>query len=180
MMEKMTNVYYYIALFATTLFILKMLLFSVFGGDTEVHSDFTSSVETETSFDFISIQSVLGFLMGFGWMGLTCIKAWHLPSYAVVLVSIIFGFLMMFLASYTMYLVKKLNKRVIKDLSKSVGLVGRAYTNFQPNGEGQIELNFNEQLAIEEAINATSEEIKAFDNVKVVKYENNRLYIEKA
>ncbi|MBR6099084.1 hypothetical protein IKP85_04990 [bacterium] len=179
-MEKITTVYYYIALFSTTLFVLKMLLFSVFGGDTEVHTDFTSSIETETSFDFISIQSVLGFLMGFGWMGLTCIKVWGLPAFAVALISIAFGLLIMFLASYTMYLVKKLNKRVIKDLSKSVGLIGRAYTNFVPNGEGQIEISFNEQLSIEEAVNTTSEEIKAFDSVKVLKYENNRLYIEKA
>lgn len=179
-MEKLTTVYYYIALFATTLFVLKMLLFSVFGGDTEVHSDFTSTVETETSFDFISIQSVLGFLMGFGWMGLTCIKAWHLPAYAVALISIVFGLLMMFLASYVMFLVKKLNKRVVKDLSKAVGLVGRAYTNFSPNGEGQVEISFNEQLSIEEALNTTDEPINAFDQVKIVKYENNRLYVEKA
>lgn len=178
-MEKLTNVYYYVALFATTLFILKMFLFSVFGGDAEVQSDFTSSVETETSFDFISIQSVLGFLMGFGWMGLTCIKVWGLPKYGVIIASIAFGLLIMFLASYMMFLVKKLNKRVIKDLSKAVNTVGKAYTNFLPNGEGQIEINFNEQLSIENAINASQESINAFDSVKVVKYENNKLYIEK-
>jgi len=178
-MEKITTIYYYIALFSTTLFILKMLLFSVFGGDTEVHSDFTTSIETETSFDFISIQSVLGFLMGFGWMGLTCIKVWGLPKFAVALISIAFGFLIMFLASYMMYLVKKLNKRVVKDLNKAVGTIGRAYTSFAPNGEGQIEISYMEQLSIEEAVNTTDIEIKAFDSVKVVKYENNRLYIEK-
>ncbi len=178
-MEKLTTVYYYIALFATTLFILRMILFSVFGGDAEVHSDFTSTVETDTAFDFISIQSVLGFLMGFGWMGLTCIKAWHLPVFAVALVSVLFGFLMMFLASYMMFLIKKLNKRVVKDLSEAVGIIGRAYTSFSPNGEGQVEITYNEQLSIQEAVNTTEEPIKAFDQVKVVKYENNRLYIEK-
>lgn len=178
-MDKLTNIYYYIALYATLFYIAKMFLFSVFGGDAEVHSDFTTSFEAETSFDFLSIQSVLAFLMGLGWMGLTCIKVWHLPKIYVILIPILFGLLLMFLSAYLMFCVKKLNKHIIKNYSKAIGIVCKAYTNFSPNGSGQIEISINNQLSIEDAVNESSEPIKAFEEVKVVKYENNKLYIEK-
>lgn len=178
-MEKLTTIYYYVALFATILFIAKTLIFSVFGGDAEVHADFTSSVETETSFDFLSIQSILAFLMGLGWMGLTCIKVWALPKIYVLLIPVLFGLLLMCLSSYLMFCVKKLNKHVKKDMTKAIGTTAKAYTNFNGNSEGQIEISINNQLSIENAINAGSDPIKAFDEVKVIKFENNKLYIEK-
>lgn len=178
-MENLTTVYYYIALFATVFYIAKMFLFSVFGGDAEVHTDFTSSVETETSFDFLSIQSILAFLMGFGWMGLTSIKVWGLSKLFVIIISVAFGLLLMFMSAYLMCCIKKLNKNAKKDLSKAVGQTGKAYTHFEPNGNGQIEISFNDQLSVEDAVNLCSETIKAFDSIKVVKYENNQLYIEK-
>lgn len=178
-MKNLTTVYYYIALFATVFYIAKMFLFSVFGGDAEVHTDFTTSVETETSFDFLSIQSILAFLMGFGWMGLTCIKVWGLSKLYVIIISLVFGLLLMFLSSYLMFCVKKLNKNVKKDLTKAVGSNAKAYTSFEGNTEGQIEITINNQLSIETAVNNTQEPIKAFDEVKVIKFENNKLYIEK-
>ncbi len=183
-MEKLTTdgiiaVYYYVALFSTIFYIIKMSIFAVFGGDAEVHTDFNSSFETDESFDFLSIQSILAFLMGFGWMGLSCLKVWGLRTLYSVIISVLFGLLLMFLSSYLMYCVKKLNKKVTKDLSNAVGKVGKAYTNFEPNSEGRIEIDINRQLSIEDALNATDNPIKAFDAVKVLKYENNKLYIEK-
>lgn len=178
-MENLTSIYFYIAIFATVFYVAKMILFSVFGGDVEVHTDFTTSFETEDSFDFLSIQSILAFLMGFGWMGLTCIKVWNLPKLYVIVISIAFGLLLMFLSAYLMCCIKKLNKHVKKDLSNAVGQIGKAYTNFEPDGNGQIEISINDQLSIEEAVNMSSEKIKAFEEIKVIKYENNKLYIEK-
>ena len=178
-MEKITTIYYYIALFATTLYILKMFLFTLFGGDAEVHTDFNSSFETEDSFNFISIQSILAFLMGFGWMGLACIKVWHLGTILTIVISAIFGLLLLFMSAWLMFQVKKLGKKITKDISKAVNSIGRAYTSFEPNGQGQIEISINEQLSIENAINNSNEPIKAFDSVRVIKYENDKLYIEK-
>ena len=177
--DKVVTVYYYIALFSTIFYIVKIFMYMCFGGDVEVHSDFTSSYETDESFGFISVQSILAFLMGFGWMGLTCIKVWGLRTMIAVLISLIFGLLLMFLSAYLMFCVKKLNKHVVKDLSKAVGLLGKAYTNFSPKSEGQIEIDINGQLSIETAFNDSEGEIKAFEQVKVTKFENNILYIEK-
>lgn len=177
--DTIVAVYYYVALFSTIFFIIKMSIFAIFGGDAEVHTDFNSSFETDQSFDFISIQSILAFLMGFGWMGLSCIKVWEIRTLYAVILSIVFGLFLMFVSSYLMFCVKKLNKKVTKDLSKAVGCVGKAYTKFVPKSDGQIEISINNQLSIEPAFNDTDEDIKAFEQVKVIKYENNKLYIEK-
>ena len=177
--DNIVSMYYYIALFATIFYIIKIFTFTFFGGDVEVHSDFNSSFETDDSFEFLSIQSILAFLMGFGWIGLSCIKVWNMRILLTGIVSLIFGFLLMFISAYLMFCIKKLNKRVVKDLSKAVGLSAKAYTNFAPGATGQIEIDINNHLSIEEAVNCSQESINAFDSVKVVKYENNILCIEK-
>ena len=85
----------------------------------------------------------------------------------------------MFVSAYLMFCVKKLNKRVKKDYSQTVGKIGKAYTNFEPNGKGQIEININDQLSVVYATNRTQEKIDAFDTIRVINCENNNLYIEK-
>jgi hypothetical protein len=65
-------------------------------------------------------------------------------------------------------------------MTKAEGSIAKAYTNFEPKGQGQIEITVNGQLSVEEAVNTSDEFIKSFDEVKVIKYENNKLYIEKA
>lgn len=176
--ENIVITYFYIAIISTVLYVIKTVIFSFFGGDAEVHSDFNSSFETDTAFDFLSIQSILAFLMGFGWLGLACLNEWKLSLKLTLMISVLFGFLMMFLSAYLMASIKKLNKNIIKDISGCVGKIGKSYTNFAPKAEGQVEIEVNGQLAIENAINNTDKEIKSFTPIKVVKYENNKLYIE--
>ena len=183
LMEFVTNTtvetsYFYIASFATVFFVIKLALFAITGGDTEVQADFDASTETDVAFDFFSIQSLLAFLMGFGWIGLACIRQWNLDMLLTALISVVFGLLMMFLSAYLMFCLKKLGKTVKKDFSKCIGMSAKAYTNFAPNSQGQIQIDFNGQLSIENAINSTDREIKAFSEVKIVKYEDNKLYIE--
>ena len=177
-LNNLTGIYWYIAVFSTIFFVIKLALFSIFGGDVEVHADFNASFETETSFDFISIQSILAFLMGFGWFGLTCLKQWHLSTWLTLLLSAIFGLILMTLSAYLMSCIKKLNKTVKKDKTTCVGQMAKAYTNFAPNGIGQIEVDIEGQLSIENAINTTDKEIKSFSQVKILKYENNTFYVE--
>ena len=169
--------YFYIACFATLLFVIKLALYSFTGGDSDVDG-VDGGVETDVSFSFFSIQSVLAFLMGFGWLGLAGIKQWHMSNLNSALIAAIFGFLMMTLSTYLMFCLKKLGKTVQKDDSACVGKMAKAYTSFAPNGSGQVEIDFNGQLSIENAINATDREIKSFSEVKVVKFEDNKLFIE--
>lgn len=178
--EKLILTYKYIAIFSTALFILKFTIFSLTSIEgSEISSDFTSISETDMSFDFFSIQSILSFLMGFGWVGLAALTQWKLPIYLVFIISVIIGFLFLFMSSYIMFKVKSLNQIINIDYNKCVGTIGKAYTTIHPNSEGQIQIELNGKLSIINATNATNTEIKAFEQIKVTKYENSKLYIEK-
>ena len=179
-MEQLITVFYYIAWISTVLFVLKMIMFSVFGGDTEVSSDFTGSMETETSFDFLSIQSILAFLMGTGWMGVAALTQFKLGLFGSILAGVGFGFMMMFFSAWLMLCIKRLNHKVTRDYYKSIGVIGQAYTGFSPHSKGQIQIDFDGKLSVEEAFNDNDYEIKSFSKIKVVKYENGLIYIKQA
>ena len=177
--ETIWMIYYYLAIFATILFVIKLIIFSIFGGDSEVSADFTSEVETDISFNFISIQSVLAFLMGFGWMGYAALKQFDLSQLFSFLSAFGIGFIFMFFTAYLMFMIKKLEKNIKKDKITALEKIGKAYSSIEPLSEGQIEIEINGQLTITKATNNTNEKINAFEPIKVIKVENDILYIEK-
>lgn len=178
--ENVTTAYFYIALFATVLFVLKLVIFSfIGGGDSEVVSDFNTATDADPSFNFISFQSVVAFFMGFGWMGYAGAQQLGMPFVRNLLVALAVGFIFMFAMAFLMFNVKKLEKNVKKDKRSAIGRVGRAYTGFTPSGSGQVEIEINGQLSVVNASNNSEEHINAFDMVKVIKVQDDLLYIEK-
>ena len=178
-LNNLWQVYYYIALFSTILFVLKLIIFNLFGGGSEVFADFNMEIDTDPSFNFFSVQSILAFLMGFGWTGYAGLKQIgfsHLMSFGMALAV---GFLFMAVTALLLFSIKKLEKNIKKDGTTALEHIGKAYTNFEPNGSGQVEIEINGQLSVANATNTTDEEIKAFDFVKAVKVTDDMIYIEK-
>lgn len=172
--------YYYLAIFSTLIFTIKLILFTLTGGDgTEVTTDFTSEIDTDISFNFLSVQSVLAFFMGFGWMGYAGVNQFKFSNWTTFGVAFAVGLIFLFGTAFLMFGIRKLEKNVKKDNSTALNKTGKAYTDFAPKGQGQVEIDINEQLSIADAINNTDEEIKAFERVKVVNVVNDILYIEK-
>ena len=172
--------YYYLAWFTTIFFVIKLIIFSIFGGDgSEVDGDFNTEMDSDPSFSFISLQSILAFLMGFGWMGYACLQEFKFSQIITLLCAIGVGLIFMFATAFLMFSVKKLEKNVKKDKKTALNKIGKAYSNFEPKGHGQIEIEINGQLTVAEAVNNTEEEIKSFDAVKIIRVENELLYIEK-
>ncbi|MBQ8460092.1 hypothetical protein IJ541_08340 [bacterium] len=173
------QVYYYIAIFATALFVIKLTIFAVLGGDSEVFADFNTETDTDCSFNFISIQSVISFFMGFGWMGYAGLMQIGFRQFQNFIIAFMVGFIFMFVSAALMFLTKKLEKNVKKDKTKALNKLGRAYTSFSPHTSGQVEIEINGQLSVVAAMNDTDSHINSFDPVKVVKVANDLLYIEK-
>lgn len=180
-LENLIRTYKYIAIFSTVAFIVKFIIFSMTVGDgSEVSSDFDSVSDTDTSFNFFSIQSILAFLMGFGWIGLAAVTQWGFTISNTFIVSTVVGFVFMFFSAYLMLKVKCLNQVVTPEYEKCVNKIGKAYNTIHPKSEGQIEIEINGKLSVINAINFTEEEIKAFEAIKIIKYENEKLYVEKS
>ena len=178
--ENFVQYYYYAGLFATILFIIKLIIFSVAGGDSEVVGDFNTETDSDVSFNFFSIQSILAFFMGFGWMGYAGLKQLQIQSQIENLViSLVVGFIFMLVSSTLMFMAKKLEKNVRKDKNSALDKVGKAYTNFPPKGTGQIEIDINGQLTVVSATNTSDESINSFDSVVVTSVKEDMLYIKK-
>ena len=173
------NIFLVVSVFSTIFYILKMLIFLFIGGDMEVQADFDTLCDADPSFNFLSVQSVLAFFMGFGWFGLTALTQLKAGVVLSFVLALIFGLFIMFISAWLMFLVNKLNKRVVINLEECVGTVGKAYTDLNPHSEGQIEITINNKLEIMNALNITDEKIDAFTQVKVEKVENNILYVVK-
>ena len=177
--QQICQYYYYIAVFSTIIFAIKLAIFTFAGADTEVVADFNAEVDTDVSFNFFSIQSILAFFMGFGWMGYAGAKQFGMSLPQHLTIAILVGLAFMLITSSLFFMVKKLEKNVKKDKTTALNRTGKAYTDFAPKGNGQIEIEINGQLTVSEAINESDEEIKAFENIKVNKIEDDKFYIVK-
>lgn len=178
-LENIWKIYYCVAIFATILFALKLALFSIAGGDSEVFADFNTETDTDCSFNFLSSQAILAFFMGFGYMGYAGLQQFALGHLYSFLLAFCVGLVFMFVTAFLMFTVKKLENNIKKDKTTAAGQIGKAYTAFKPNGHGQIEIEINGQLSVVSALNSTDEPINSFNMVKVIKVEDDILYIEK-
>lgn len=178
-MENFWKIYFYIGVFSTIMFVLKLAIFSLVGGDTEVVADFNTEMDTDCSFNFFSTQSVIAFFMGFGWMGYAGLQQFGFNQYINFPIAFGVGLIFMITTAGLMFLAKKLEKKVKKDKNTALGATGKAYTNFEPHAQGQVEVEINGQLSVVSAVNDSDEVINSFDLVKVNKVENDLLYIEK-
>lgn len=173
----MQSVFWYSAIIGTIVFLLKIVLPTV--GGTEITGDFTSIADTDASFHLLTIESIAAFFMSFGWIGWVGFTQMHIELKVAMLIAVIFGLLGFFLFAWLLSLVKKMEQTVEYDLTTLVDKVGKAYLHFEPKGSGKIQIEFNDKLETMSAMNNSDIEIEAFSQVKVVKVENNVIYVEK-
>lgn len=165
-------------IFGTIVFLVKTFLPIDFGA--EVTSDFNIMTETDASFTLFSIESIAAFFMCSGWIGWLCLNHLHYSIKLSALIAIVCGLAGMFLFAWLIAQLKKLEHIPNANPQELIGKTGKAYMNFAPKGNAKIQIEYQEKLATLDAINDSDEEIKAFENIKVTKFENNQIYIVKA
>ena len=170
----LTTFYFWLAVIMTAFFIIKLIIFSMFGMD-DGSGDLVGT-DVDDGFNFISLQSVIAFLMGFGWMGYAALE-WHFSGKVSVLFAIGGGLLLMALSIYLMYLMKKLNYTPKYDLTSLVEKTGTSYIRFDAKGLGKIQIEFNGRLETLEAWNDTDKEIESFKKIKVTKVEDGKIFV---
>lgn len=171
--------FYLIAMFATILFVIKLVLFTIAGSDSEVMADFNTETDTDASFSFLSIQSILAFLMGFGWMGYAALKQFGLNIIISVILALIVGAIFMWVNTFLMFKVRSLESSVNKDKKSAIGNTGKAYTHFDKRGYGKIEVEISGQLTVVNAFNDSDKEIKSFEPIIITNFVQDVLYVKK-
>lgn len=183
---ELNPVYTVMALLGTVLYLIKMVLLLV-SGDFDADSDLTEvdgagDLDGGATFSLISIQSILAFFMGAGWIGLACQQEWGMESLPSLLAASGFGFLMMLLSSFLTFKIKSLNSETKVDIREAKDKTGRAYTSIPPKGEGigQVEITVGGKQQILQAM-STGEKIESFTAVKVIEVDDSgNLHVTKA
>ena len=172
-----TNVALLCAILGTFVFLVKTFLPIDFG--SEVTADFNIMTETDASFNFLTIESVAAFFMCSGWVGWYALNFMHLSIKLSALLAVVSGAIGMLFFVWLIAQSKKLEHIPTANPQELVDRIGKAYMNFAPKGSAKIQIEYHGELATLDAINESEEEIKAFENIKVVKVENNQIYIVK-
>ena len=165
------------AIVATVLFILKVSL--PIDSGTEVTGDFGDMADSDASFSLFTIEGILAFLMCSGWMGWISRVFLSYSGKKTIIVAVISGLVALFFYAFLISKIKKLEHAPKSDKKELIGKTGKAYTHFSPSGQGQIEIEFNSRLEVLDAKNNSDIEIQSFEAIKVVRVEDDIIYIEK-
>ncbi|MDR1519363.1 MAG: hypothetical protein LBU23_04360 [Planctomycetota bacterium] len=178
----LADFYLLLAAISTLLFALRLAAFFFFGSGAELGSgaDAAGALESDASFDYLSLQSILAFLMGFSWIGLAGLRQWGLGSGASFILALAAGAVLLFFSAFLMRQVMRLDSSPSQDYGDALGRTGMAYTNFTADGGGRVQIEINGKLTVANAINAGGGEINSFDRIRVVEVEDCLLRVEKA
>ncbi len=118
-------------------------------------------------FSLISVRSVLAFGMLFSWAGALYVMGGTAPVWAV-LFSLLWGLGGMFVVSYLMFLLLKLQETGNVSLWSVVGEKGTVYMNVPENGVGKVRVMVRGAISFVNARSVDGEPLMAGTTVKVV------------
>lgn len=132
--------YFLMAVTGTGLFMLRMALMLI-GGIDDVDGGFDvdhGGLEAHGGdFGLFSLFSILAFMMGAGWMGLTARLNWGLGSVPSAGLAFGFGFLLMLFSSWGMWQMRKMSQPTVWNPRSAIGATGTVYMRIPDAREGR-------------------------------------------
>ena len=166
-----SSIYFILAVVGTALFAIRMFLMLIGGdGGLDLETDAVDGLDAhDTGLPFLSLLSILSFMMGTGWMGLAARREWELGTGLTAVISGAFGFLLMFLSALGLASLRRLNAEPKYDVASCIGAIGRVYLKVPPQGEGrgQIEVTVDGRRKVLPAI-SNGGELASFAAARVV------------
>lgn len=138
------------------------------GNGTDSHAD-AKSQSTQT-FSLISLQSIVGFLMGFGWGGIAAFRGFNWTWWQAVIAGVLCGAFMVYLLAMTFRTMYALASSGNIELWTTVGSEGEVYSNVPGVGQGmgKVKLVISSRQRMFNAV-AAEEALDTRTRVKVVR-----------
>jgi len=179
-----STLYFMMAVTGTALFLLRMAIMLIggidHGGDFDIHGD---GIDTHGGdFSLFSLFSILSFMMGAGWMGLTARLTWGLGSVAAAFVATGFGTLLMLFASFGMWQMRKMSEPTRWNPGSAVGLTATVYMQIPAakDGRGKVQVDVAGTRRTMDAV-STGAAIESFAAVRVVEVrDDGTMIVERA
>jgi membrane protein implicated in regulation of membrane protease activity len=161
--ESLSGIYrfFWSASIITSVIFVVMVILSVIGGDSDADADFDGDGDAGGDADMgggmmsyiLSFKTLMAFLLGASWTGLSALyQGWSI--FAIALVSVLSGILMMALMAFLLSMFVKLQHDSTLEMSNTIGASGVAYVTIPANGGtgGQVEILVNNSYKTFEAI----------------------------
>lgn len=153
-------IFWFCALAGSGMFIIQFIL-TLFGAD---HEDMDS-----TGLRLLSKQALSGFLMMFGWVGLTCKKEFHVSELTSALLACVAGTAAMFISAYLFKYSKKLcSTGTIFKIEELIGKEATIYQRIPLGGVGKISVSLHQFTHEIEAISTAEEDLDSFTSVQII------------
>jgi len=132
-------------------------------GDAAAHAHHSDALQaSESAFKLVSVNSLTGFFMMFGWSGLAAHKQFGLGATASFLVAFTVGLAAMAITALLFKFMMKLNSGGDRfSVSKAVGVNGSVYMQIPAGGRGRVQIVVNN---VTRQIDAVAEDGKAIDS----------------
>ena len=168
------RVYWIIAGVASAIFLV-LLVITLLGGDSDtVEGDVDTEIEGDTGihFQFLSFKTI------FGWSGIAALNA-ELPKFAVVLISVVCGLLMMLAMASLFYYLAKLQSSGTLKLTNAINQVGEVYLTIGANRSkiGKVSITVQGTLRELDALTEEHADLHQGNVVRVSKITDNGILI---
>lgn len=177
-LELFPKIYWGIALLASLVFMIMMIL-TFMGGETDtLETDMEIESDTGIGFQFITFKNLVGFFTIFGWSGIACIDS-DLSKPLTVVISLVSGLLMMFVMAAMFYYMRKLNDSGTLNFKNAIGGVGEVYLTIGANRSsiGKAHVRIQGALRELEALTDSKTDLKSGTVIKVKDVTDNGILI---
>jgi hypothetical protein len=177
--------FWFCALCGTGFFLINTVMSMISGVDTDLdivshHTTHEGIDSPDAAFQLISLTSLTGFVMMFGWIGLTCYEQFHLDPLMTFLCALSAGFITMYLTAKIFQSAKRLaSNGSVFDISQALGKVAVVYARIPVDGKGQIQIAISSLTHELDAISSDNVVIESNTHVEVIRILDNATVIVK-
>lgn len=161
--------FWFCALAGTGMFAIQFIL-SLFSMDSDHAMDDPGGELDANTFKWLSKHAITGFIMMFGWAGLTCIKEFELPILATISISLAAGVLSIFVTGLIFKTARKLRSSgMVFRIDDAIGKEATIYQKIPKNGVGKITVSLNHFTHELDAVSTYHEDLPSFTSVHIIK-----------
>jgi hypothetical protein len=170
--------YWFCALAGSGMFIIQFFLtcFGI-GHDHDMVDDSHGHFDAQ-NFKWLTKQTFTGFLMFFGWVGLTCKREFAMSGGATAVWAAVGGLVAVFVTAFIFKMAKKLRSPgAVFRIEDAIGKEAFVYQRIPKNGIGKISISLHHHTHEIDAISMTHEEISSFTQVQIIKNMDDKIVI---
>ena len=165
------TIFWISATLGTTLFLLRLAMSfftgSLFEDDTNL--DHQPDHHGHAIFKFLTVHSLSGFLMTFGWAGLACAIQFKICTQSAFLIALLCGVIMFIITALIMRSTTLLESPGdVFSTKKTIGLIGTVYQRIPANGFCKIHVVVN-NITRELIAQSQGQTIESFKLTKIIK-----------